>query len=128
MRRFAELTFRSLGDRDVLNSIDWLDLWRSVDECGPDPLEPFQQALITQQQQNRDRSSVEIWATTVKSSNSFQKRSALYQLFREWEDENFPGWNTTIARFATKMAKLCLQADFPFDRTRTREGWSFKTR
>jgi hypothetical protein len=106
-RRFAELTFSDTPDWQAMNEIDWEMLWQSVDEHGNDPSLHCFDVLKKQQEENRNQTSVEMWAELVGSKfKTWSKGAELFDMFRTWEKEAFPNMNTNIMRFGTQMKKL----------------------
>jgi len=106
-RRFAELTFSDTPDWNAMNEIDWEMLWKSVDEHGEDPSLHCFTILKTQQEANRNQTSVEMWAELVGSKfKTWAKGAELFDAFRNWEKDAFPNMNTNISRFGTQMKKL----------------------
>ena len=120
IRRFVELDFKRIADCDVVNSINWLSLWQSVDEIGADPTDPFIDDLLAQQASNRDRSSVEIWAEIHQLDyTSYTTSKALHEAFRTWEKDAFPRNETSMTQF-TRIIKRLIKDDPSFN-------WSIKS-
>ena len=125
-RRFAMLEFRNGevakgGDARVWNVIDSIDyalLWRSVDPMAPAPIIPCLGILFRQQEQSRGRDQLKAWlmsldleSESVKniSNRHGVKAKALYELFVLDTDDTM-----TLARFGTAMVSYTNDPDTPF--------------
>jgi Virulence-associated protein E len=97
MRRFAEGVWK-LGKQapewKILDAVDWLGLWRSVDPTGPDPLLPFREILSEHQQQVVNKDPVEEWLCDperdVHKSGSAWKQGIPKQAKDLWVDNFYP--------------------------------------
>jgi hypothetical protein len=113
-RRFVSLTMIDKPDRSVINSIDWREVWQSVDHTAEDPMAPFKQLLQARQEAERIKTPVEDWVDHI-DAKSFVSRpnhrrflsGELHTTFREFEDERYPGLlKTSLASFTREMKKL----------------------
>lgn len=85
-RRFWQLESQPRIDWSTINSIDYLDLWRSVSEVEACPLAPYLSTIQTvQNEELRSKSFVEQWAQdfTEPCEGGF-KAKLLYESFMEW--------------------------------------------
>lgn len=116
IRRFVAVMYRNDPDWDFLNGLDWVRLWRSVDQKGPDPIAPFKAQLAAAQQQARDMGRVEHWIMDFDPSlPSFEagldtrsrvRAKLLYDLFREFEEEYYPGQaKTSLPDWGSEMRR-----------------------
>lgn len=122
VRRFAELAFTNTPDWDAINALDWEQMWRSVDERGPDPSDIVAVALAAQQSENRTMSAVEQWARQAKVEGR-KRAEELHSLFREWEQENFPRNATDVSSWGKEMKRLTRNGtNFPWSSGRDGRG------
>lgn len=116
IRRFVAITYRNDPDWAFLNGLDWVRLWRSVDQKGPDPIAPFKAQLAVVQQQARDMGRVEHWIEEFDPElPSFEvgldtrnriRAKTLYEIFREFEDEFYPGQaKTSLPDWGSEMRR-----------------------
>lgn len=91
MRRFAEIFMDKPGDWKLAEKVDWLMLWQSIDEYADDPMDPFRAYLTNQQEANRDKTPVEIWAESAGRifAKDAKKSSDLFASFKLFAEENF---------------------------------------
>lgn len=122
VRRFAELAFTNSPDWEAINALDWEQMWRSVDERGPDPSDIIAAALAAQQSENRTMSAVEQWARQAKVEGK-KRAEELHSLFREWEQENFPRNATDVTSWGKEMKRLMRNdTNFPWSTGRDGRG------
>lgn len=144
MRRFGPLpTLRKPGksgrtvDREVINRTDFAALWRSVQVDDPDPMLGFHDELDALQEEEREKSSAELWLDDLRVEDigewHFEKDGSitakkLYAHFREYEAENCPGpHKLSIQQWGREVARLT-DADperAKFTKKRTREGMRY---
>jgi hypothetical protein len=116
-RRFVSLTMLDLPDHAVINAINWHDVWQSVDHTADDPMAPFRQLLSRKQEAERIKTPVEDWVDYLEPNTAFGGKltirgrrfqsSDLHTVFREFEDQRFPGLlKTSLASFIREMKKL----------------------
>lgn len=120
LRRFVELHFVQV-DWEVLNRIDPVLLWRSVDEAGGDPSLAIMDQIREQQEENRLRSPVEVWlghlAEMVEEPATFRVKAdpdvegwvaadALWRLFQDWAASLYPDHRLNADRFKKELARL----------------------
>jgi len=127
-RRFAELQFRNgnvatggeAGVWSVIDSLDYLLLWRSVDMFGPAPIEKQLRTLAVRQHVQMPEDIVASWARGLdlgrEEFRQITQRPGirardLYHLFTDDTDD-------TISEkvFAQAMKASAAEADFPFER------------
>lgn len=120
VRRFAELVWRLDPDWEASNKVDWPMLWKSVDENGPDPIiaADLMGVLRDQQEANRNQSPVELWARTHGSKfDKWSSPTDLHTLFRDWEKEAFPRFDTNLVQFGRQLSNLIeTLSDFPMEK------------
>lgn len=122
VRRFAELAFTNTPDWEAINALDWEQMWRSVDERGPDPSSLIATTLADQQSENRTLSAVEQWARQEEVGGK-QRADDLHSLFRVWEQNNFPRNATDITSWGKEMKRLMRNdTDFPWSAGRDGRG------
>lgn len=107
IRRFVELNFKDQPNWEAMNEIDWLMLWKSVDPMANDPAIPFWDEIKEQQEQNRNQCPIELWLKENKGEyGKWTKTGQVFSQFTEWEQENFPGFNTNINTFGRRANTL----------------------
>ncbi|MFE1597516.1 VapE domain-containing protein [Methylobacterium sp. ID0610] len=117
IRRFVALLFSNEPDWEFMNQIDWLLLWRCVDIEGADPIAPFKGLLAEAQEEAREKGRVEHWLEEFRpeTSDEFKRcldngriqASVIYSLYREFEDEFYPGhMKTNITEWGLEMRRL----------------------
>lgn len=129
--RFVSLRMLDHPDRDVINAMDWLTLWRSVDINDPDPMEEFRGDLEVLQEADREKTKIEEWLATIEprfflggrlKSNRVISATDLYNEFRTWEDQYAPGAKTTIKAWGTEMSRSIRAERSPFIRRQSNRG------
>ncbi len=132
VRRFAELVWRTDPDWEASNQTDWVMLWKSVDETGPDPLiaASLMDVLRDQQENNRCMSSVEVWARDhALPYKSWTPAKDMHATFREWEKEAFPRIDTNLIQFGRQLSNLISTiTDFPMERQNYKNSSRYRTR
>ena len=124
-RRFYQLDVLTGAKQhwEVFNSINWLTLWQSVNEDGPDPTEPYKAELASVQEEERATSIVEEWAWWVTSEHPQQhnKRVTCRDLYyrdgekegpEEWcfaayQNRYAPGAKLSEQWFGRELTRLC---------------------
>lgn len=98
-RRFWQITCADKVDWEVINAIDYVALWRSVDETAPSPiLECLEEIRRVQETEIRAKDIVEQWVDEVCEVVTFDESSIttseLYDSFRDfclWQNQkSFP--------------------------------------
>ena len=88
-RRFWEIHTQDKIDWDVINGLDYLALWKSINTTGPSPILPFLSELhLRQQDELRSKSLIEEW---IESCCQFEELSdegsttqELFNHFKKW--------------------------------------------
>lgn len=118
-RRFIALDMLRQPDRDVINSVDWLAVWQSVDPAGADPMTAFRDVLQAVQAGDRTTTPVEEWLsgldyrTSLGGALTIEARqftaTELFQNFSLYESEFFPGLRVkqSVVGFGKEMKRLC---------------------
>ena len=129
-RRFAELVWRNDPNWDALNAVDWVMLWKSVDETGEDPLieANMMDRLREQQEENRNQSPVEIWVREeAKDFTKWTRAKDLHIHYREWEKEAFPRQDTNQTMFGRNLFNLMSSLDdFPLEKKKMSNGMNYR--
>jgi hypothetical protein len=120
LRRFVELHFVEV-DWETLNAIDPVLLWRSVDEAGEDPSLVIMDQIKEQQEENRQRSPVEIWLGHLvemveepanfwfmaePDAEGWVSADRLWLLFQEWAADLYPDHRLNADRFKKELGRL----------------------
>lgn len=143
IRRFIGLRFLNNPCWDTMNSIDWADLWRSVDITAEDPIKPFAHLLKEKQEATRDPGRIKMWLrafdpdddeTYVQRSNRKTRKIAaldLYDSFRAYEERAYPGSvKTTKTEWDYEMGRIAKNhpENMPFEKTRIESGVAYRYR
>ena len=90
MRRFVELNYRvgrgDPGAFELVNRIDFGLLWKSVDENGPDPIEPWLPVLAAKQEELRVPEEVEEWLSDEDRDAHRTGRGRATPLPAQWDE------------------------------------------
>lgn len=129
-RRFAELMWRNDPDWEASNALDWIMLWQSVDENGPDPIiaANMMDTLKEQQEANRNQSPVEVWVRQFgHTMRQWSKASDIHDEYRTWERDAFPNHSTSQAAFGKELTSLIrTMPDFPLEKRTTNSGVQYR--
>ena len=118
MRRFIQLNWADLNEAGwaIINGIDYLGLWKSVDETADDPLKPFKDYTRARQEEFRQKTLVEQWMIDdqrdyglddQKQWTRWKGSSLLYvENFLPWYRNRFGGGAFTQTRFGKEIKKL----------------------
>jgi hypothetical protein len=136
LRRFVGLHFRHDPDWQIMNSVDWERLWKSVDFEGPCPIQPFKAVLSKAQEQARDVGRVEDWLRNLdpkaqvfegRMNHATKRISAadLFVIYSDYEAVFFPGpakmskteWDHEVARLLKDHPEVV-----PFEKSRDKRG------
>lgn len=127
LRRYAELYFNG-KNREVLIEVDWVLIWRSVDERLVDPSLAIMDQLEEQQEAARRRSPVEEWMLTnldLMFRDGFVTGDKLWTSFRDYLDIGYPKHSYTIQIFRAELARLA-QGNPDWVRKRATSGWTYR--
>lgn len=132
VRRFAELVWRNDPDWEASNKLDWVMLWQSVDEEGPDPIFEANMAdtMREQQESNRAQHPVEQWVREFAPSVKEWTLSAdLHASYRLWEKDAAPRMDTGLLYFGKLLSNMIsTMPDFPLEKTTTRKGKAYRAK
>jgi len=144
LRRFAPIpTLRNPVkpgrpvDWEKINGIDFAALWRSVQINDPDPMLAHMDELTRLQEEERERSPVELWLEGLDLQTISEwdcekdgtiKADKLFAIFRDFEQQNFPGvFRMSSQAWGREMKRLLdLDGDrAKFARKRAGDGWRY---
>ena len=134
MRRFAALPWRSDALWEVINEMDWLGLWNSVDAFADDPILPVIEILRANQENEREPSQVELWLAMFSGEhkpNDQQKYSGeyLYDKYRDWAEKHYPNERVplNICAWGNEMRRIAAheQEKMPFHKKRSGRGMEY---
>lgn len=144
LRRFAPIpTLRNPFkpgrpvDWERINGIDFAALWRSVQINDPDPMLAHMDELTRLQEEERERSPVELWLEGLDLQTISEwdcekdgtiKADKLFAMFRDFEQQNFPGvFRMSSQAWGREMKRLLdLDGDrAKFARKRAGDGWRY---
>lgn len=110
MRRYAELEFRPKAEQkwERTNSINWLNLWRSVDETADDPSVGIFDLMAEQQESVRRMDPVEEWMHTVSPSELKDKTTVeeCFAMYSHWMSKMYPSYKINWGQFKPKFKSL----------------------
>ena len=118
MRRFIQLNWADMEESGwkVVNGIDYLGLWKSIDETGEDPLKQHRDYTRTRQEEFRQKSLVEQWITDDqrdyglyegKEWTNWKSSSLLHvENFLPWYRSRYGSGSFSQTRFGKEMRKL----------------------
>jgi predicted kinase len=84
-RRFVSLNMKTQADWQLINAIDWQEVWQSVDHAACDPMAGFRGVLGAVQEADRTKTPVESWLDSLNPKTSLTgfKPSTLIGFGRE---------------------------------------------
>lgn len=116
IRRFVSLTMCDEPDHKLINHIDWVEVWQSVDQHGIDPMLIYKSTLSQRQESERMKTPAEDWLDSLDEKKTMlgalmqpdRKFSTLelHTAFREFEDARFPGFKSNLQIFTRALKKL----------------------
>jgi hypothetical protein len=128
-RRFVAIRFRHEPDWDYLNALNIKELlWPSVNEKGDDPMRAQAATLKRLQDDQREKSSVEIWVRQARTTTGWHSAASLYGDFHAWEDGAFRRKGTDLAAFGKEITRLLnTHRDLPLgEKRRTGRGVEYR--
>lgn len=135
MRRFVEIEWSIRASENgwaALQNVDWVELWRSVDENGDDPSLAFSDAIKAQQEENRHQTPVEFWLRENRDSifrTGGRQSDSLFAEYTDWEKSNFPNYGTNIQAFGNQLSAMVThQPEFGIIKKRTSKGIQYNMR
>lgn len=126
MRRFGSLTMKDKPNHAIINEMDWMLVWQSVDENGVDPMTPFKAQLAAKAATDRTKIPVEEWLDDLDPAKAFggelkQGRTytseEMYNEFRLYENIAVPGGETkgtSLWNFRQDIYRLSMRAGAKF--------------
>ena len=141
LRRFAGICFRKSparneGDPDakvadwkIINEMDYLTLWKSVDHTAEHPLKADKKAYtewLGQQEDERFKEPIEIWLLEIVpggfklGEDSGFTTTDMFTVFKEWCETNGYQYHGTSAQFGIKLRTQEKLKTFPFIRRDTK--------
>jgi hypothetical protein len=113
-RRFVSLEMVDDPDWSMINSINWLEVWQSVDHEADDPMAEFRDLLAARQEAERAKTPIEDWLHNIPLELTRQMEKPerrfrsidLHTYFREFEDARHPGQlKTSLQSFIREMRR-----------------------
>jgi hypothetical protein len=146
-RRFIALDMKEKPDREVINGIDWQEVWRSVDERTDDPMAAFKEVLDAVQAADRTLTPIEDWLESLTSASSVGTRfdndgmkitsrrfssEELFLTYQEWEQVHYKGYKAKTGNaFGREMKLRSMKPDSKFSRSmidgKAAFGWRTKS-
>jgi hypothetical protein len=137
LRRFAPLNFIG-GHYTLVNSIDWLELWQSIDHMAADPMRGHEEVLAAVQEEERVQTPFEAWLADFDPAsmkphfdNGHISAAALFEdSFIPYEELNYRSFAVRMTRRAwdKKMNALCAKHPdkTPFQHVRKTKGIAYR--
>lgn len=108
VRRFYEIMMDKPALYHRKNEVDWVLLWKSVDELGVDPLECVWDEVKMQQEANRAKTPLECWMNDSVSNkhHDFSSAGQMYGYFKMYMEEYFKTSTVpSIKKFSMLLSK-----------------------
>lgn len=111
MRRYNEIIKNAPSIFEETAKVNWTMLWESVDDNLDDPMDEFRSVLKEQQEDNREKSPVEMFFNSddiqVEFANATERKIGdLYASYRVYEGNNFPNHTYNVNRFSRSVTSL----------------------
>lgn len=112
MRRYYQLITKNKCDWDDVNDIDYLALWKSVDEESDSIIKKYEKELKKAQEEIRPRSSVEEFVEDLGLKDfrgqEFYKIGArkLFDKYLEWMKDNNNGFAVKASKFGREVKEF----------------------
>lgn len=146
-RRFYEIQALDILDHQIINSLSYIDIWKSVDPYSEIPILPYLNELdLIQESEIRNMCLVEEWITNwcveVSSPDPNQgwwKPDELYANFKKWlEWQNKSSLLPTHNKFLNRISDFKVKSfnsnsefrvnDINFKKMRTEKGYKYSIR
>jgi hypothetical protein len=126
IRRFYQIETLDKCDWDAINNIDYLGLWKSVDESvSISPVEDMISEISTEQEKFRHHDFVESWATEtgilpiLQNEWKYVSSTALVQSFKDWRDHYNVQGAFTANSLGRRLTNILGQESVPVEGVRT---------
>ena len=114
MRRYVEIIKNKRSNFEETNKVNWSELWNSVDDRENDPMDAFRNMLKDQQEENRDRTPIEMFFNSDEAKISeLKKISEFYPSYRVYEEAYFPLHKYSLNRFSRTITNLIQAGTLP---------------
>lgn len=120
VRRYYQINHQHDIDRAVINNLDYLSMWKSIDESQDAPIIPFLEKLAPVQEESRSVNLIEEWYSLEceKADGKGTQASELLREFNSWIKDNNLKASYRPNRFYKELAKIA-------EKSRTSEGVSY---
>ncbi len=128
-RRFIGLNVLPKMNWDLINSIDFLSIWRSVDATGKDPIDiaGVRNLISNEQAATKWQSSVEVWLETESILINWTSSKYAYESYRRWSSENgTEKYFQDIISFGKEMKRISKHHHDYLDIKRSNDGMHYK--
>lgn len=113
-RRFFPIETHEETDRDVINGIDYLTLWQSIDETMDTPIESVLREIKSVQESYRNKSTVEMFLEEMEFKKTHQDTQLrvgilvqdLLKIYDEWRKEMRFDWGLNSRSLSAELKRL----------------------
>jgi predicted P-loop ATPase len=132
-RRFFELNIQGINHQ-IVNQFNYLELWKSINENGPSPLEPFLDDLRAYQEKElRPKSQIEEWfeARTEIGTDAYTLSETAYESFVNFLEFQRVKQIPSIQKFGrdlTSLLEVALPKQKIKDRTANKTVYKLRIR
>lgn len=88
MRRFYELRCKTVLDWPLINTLDYMQIWRSVDHTAPSPVQGVWNEISNRQQKITNQNSIEEWlglhAAFGEDVKQWSEAGEVYSAYADW--------------------------------------------
>lgn len=112
IRRFIPCKFKNNPDWSVLDDVDFIKLWQSVNEFGNDPIDEVVNEINNIQEEYRTKTSCEDWIKSLNGNDStdiYKSGRDWYIKFQNFEETYFPNRRTSYNVWDKEMNRICDQ-------------------
>jgi hypothetical protein len=132
-RRFYAIMARDRLDWQVINTIRWDLLWKSVAAIDASPLDVVRDAVAAEQEAHRVLSPVEEWLAIVdrqdhpdRDIGEWKPAEEVFYVFSSFDQQANPGRPTGLRSFGIEMTRLAALADTRVERKRDSGGVRYR--
>lgn len=133
LRRFFEIQTIDRMNRDVVNSMDYEMLWRSVNEQAQNPIMPFLSEREQEQETLRVLSPIEEWIVWLKAGNDTEKvlntyanpNDEMFDSYKTFEDKHYNRNNWNLSKFKSELQTVKRSTGDLIDTKRRNYGMAY---
>lgn len=131
VRRFVGIRFKNKPDWSVMNKINFIQLWQSVDERGADPIVPHVEIMRKLQESSRAMKPCEEWVRNLSDAfkkDNFEHESDWFRKYKDWERDHYDKYRMDISEWRLELQRLIMHnnGNFPMEKSISTTGYSFR--